>query len=273
MWLWAPSGYVKPLADGMGDAFEAYHGALNILRFGWRWGGLQDVATNPDPSAHPYLYVHHVNFGMFVSYALSLVGIRELGAQNWVGLAGTLVGIWLFYALILRLSQSVSVAVAATILLTSGYYYLDEWTFNIHRSWTFAAYATPALCYLSLLEKKEGFAFGAALLILSTVLLMGADYVYFIYTFVVLSIYTILSVLQRGPGETYRSFGLSAAIFLGAYALAFVVRQLQVLLGIGWRAWALDFFYQIMNRLNLEQNGTKEIGLVIPPRSIRRTIS
>ncbi len=68
--IWWPSNFVRLSSFAIGEQFEAYHAALNIERFGWQWAGLQDEATNPDPAAHPYLYTHHGNNGIYFSYLL-----------------------------------------------------------------------------------------------------------------------------------------------------------------------------------------------------------
>lgn len=59
--IWMPSNFVRLQIFAVGEQFEAYHGALNIMCFGFIWAGVQDQATNPILQAHPFLYMHHAN--------------------------------------------------------------------------------------------------------------------------------------------------------------------------------------------------------------------
>jgi len=119
--IWTPRHFFKFGAAGAGEAFEAYHGAMNLLAFGWQWAGLQDYATNPPAAAHPYLYIHHSNLGLYFSYGLARLGIVSIEAQNAVSWVASLVGLMLAYLFVKEAtgrSGRIKSAVATSMIFT-----------------------------------------------------------------------------------------------------------------------------------------------------------
>src|SRR5262245_53787796 len=87
--IWWPSNFVRLSSFAIGEQFEAYHAAFNIERFGWQWGGVQDEATSAAPEAHPFLYTHHPNNGIYFSYLMLKLGARTLPLQNALSIIGS----------------------------------------------------------------------------------------------------------------------------------------------------------------------------------------
>ncbi|MEZ5785110.1 MAG: hypothetical protein R3D62_01190 [Xanthobacteraceae bacterium] len=245
---WAPSGFVIVSNAGTGDAFEAYHGALNIERFGWRWAGLQDVATNPAAESHPYFYIHHVNLGIYISYALQSFGIVSIEAQSLVSIVASVLGFAAALLLVLRVTKSWMITAVFVCLLTLDIYYLTMWYFNVHRAFTYISVFGTAYAFFRLSD-SGGRSFGwAAALFACCLMLIGADYMFFFFTFIALACCALLFWPESGwRAAIVRLFALGAA-----FGSVFVLRQLQVIAGIGYEMWSKDFHYQVLNRVQRE---------------------
>jgi hypothetical protein len=244
---WFPSGFVKVGALGAGELFEAYHGAWNLERFGWRWAGLQDMATNSAAESHPFLYLHHANFGLYVSYAMRLVGIRSIEAQNLVSGAGSALGFIVAFQLTWRISRSYLLATVLFVLLALDLYYLSTWAFNLHRAFSYVSVLATMWAFVGLVENRLKSVGWALLLILGCVLLIGADYVFFIFTFIALALYAVLIIRHE-----WRTTVANLGILVFCFGFAFLFRQLQVIFGAGFELWASDFLFQILNRTHRE---------------------
>jgi hypothetical protein len=247
-WVWLPSNFVKPTTVGMGEVFEAYHAALNLERFGWRWAGLQDMATNPREEAHPFLYIHHANLGLLLSYALRVLGMKSLEWQNFVSLLGSIAGLLVAYAAVRRLTGSLFVPLVFLILLALNVNYVTNWAFNIHRAFSYLGPFGAAYSYWALAASRYQNPAWLGMLFLSCVLLLCADYMFFSFTLLVLACYTLLSRFQQELKFVFRGLLVLSSIFGGV----FMLRQIQVVAGVGLDVWKHDFLYQVLNRLHLE---------------------
>jgi len=247
--LWAPSNFLKISADGVGEAFEAYHAALNIFRFGFQWGGLQDMATNPDPLAHPFLYIHHGNLGLYVSHALGLLGITTLEGQNLSSLIASIFGLLICYIAIHRITGSRIIAALFLLFLALDLKFIDHWSFNIHRAFSYLSVMGTIYSFWRLWEKNFKsvswfFAFFAFCLTL-----LFSDYMFYFFTFIFLT----LILLINGNKTSWKTT-TQALFFLGTvFAAIFVLRQIQVIWGAGLEIWKHDFLYQILNRIHMER--------------------
>ena len=66
-----------PCSLDCGESYEAYIGAVNLARLGLRYAaGLQDLAVGLRRQAHPMLYIHNPNLGVFFQYVVLRLGAR-----------------------------------------------------------------------------------------------------------------------------------------------------------------------------------------------------
>jgi hypothetical protein len=230
----------------MGEAFEAYHGALNIDRFGWIWAGVQDEATSADRAAHPYLYVHHANFGLYLSYALRRLGLTSLELQNAVSGIGSALGLVVAFVCLCRLTASAAFATLVLYLLALDFVFISDWSFNIHRAFTYLSVFGAILLFFEASRRDFRHAGWTVAAFLSCFLLIGTDYLYFLYTgFVIVALAAIYS-------DRWRQSVANVCVVVLVFALVFAARQAQIAAGVGLAAWSTDFVFQVLNRLHLE---------------------
>jgi hypothetical protein len=226
--------------------FEAYHGALNIARFGWGWGGLQDMATNPDAAAHPFLYVHHPNLGLYVSYFLRRLGVVSLEGQSAISIVGSAAGLLVAYAFVRKVTNSALIAAFVLGLFALDFTLISAWAFNIHRAFTYVSVFAAMYAFLRLNESRFHDARWIVASFVATIVLIGSDYMFYFFTG--LATVTWVAIHSEGWRDRARAMLLVGLVF-GA---VFAVRQAQVAYGVGPTIWFGDFLLQVLNRLHLE---------------------
>ena len=261
--LWAPVDYQGSIITHAGEAFEAYHGALNIERFGLKWWGLQDMATNPAPDAHPYFYIHHPNFGMYYSIIGFKLGITSFKQQMAISSIFWSFGIVVFAVLVWQVSSSQILGVASAALVGLDPQNAFLYGCNIHRAADFASASLVVLASFLFIVRPD--TKKALLLIFALLLAVGADYILFIYltilTIVIAVVlpHAILFNKKRFAAHTllskeYLLKSFKVVALISSFALSiFAARQVQVIGGAGLEIWKHDFLYQILNRTHKEE--------------------
>lgn len=242
--VWAPHGFLRPNDRAIGEAYSAYIGAQNFDLYGFRFAGLQDASASPNPADHPVLYVHHPNFGLYVSHALYQAGVTSLATQNALSIVGSVLGLALAYAFARRVTGSEWFALGFTILLAANVEFIVNWSFNIHRAFTYAS--VFGTLYALHLWGEAGFVsrvWGAVTFAVA-VTLIGTDYMYYFWT-----MFAALAMCALFFDRRTAVRGAVAIILI--FGAIFALRQLQVAVGIGPTVWAGDFVYQVLNRLGL----------------------
>jgi hypothetical protein len=244
--IWWPSNFVRLSSFAIGEQFEAYHGALNIQRFGWRWAGVQDEATNPDVAAHPFLYTHHGNNGIYFSYILLQLGINSLPLQNALSIIASAGGLLVAFLCFRKLTGSIPFATVALAILSLDFDLIRDWSVNIHRGLTYLSVFGAVYVFVEASERNfrhPGWTAGAFLVCLN---LLGTDYFYFIFTGLVIIAWVLLNT------ETWATRIWRVATIGAMFVAAFALRQLQIALALGWESWTQDLLFQLINRLHLQ---------------------
>jgi hypothetical protein len=249
LWLWAPSQFVKITADGVGEIFEAYHGAMNLALFGWRWGGLQDMATSTDLVAHPFLYIHHGNLGLYFSYLLMYCGITSIEGQNLSSLLASAFGLLICYYSFYQLTKNKLSSLLFLIFLALDWNYIDNWAFNIHRAFSYLSVMGTILAFCRLWDTNFKSIFWLISFIVLCITLLLSDYIFFFFCFIFLTILIFSKDSYSNQFSIFKPLFILCLIF----GLAFALRQIQVILGAGLEVWKHDFLYQILNRLHMEK--------------------
>ena len=264
--IWGPVDYQGSLRTHAGEAFEAYHGALNIERFGLKWWGLQDMATSPASEAHPYLYIHHPNFGLYFSTILGKIGLTGFSQQMALSSLWWSLGIVLFAVLMTRLSLSPVLGVASAALIGFDPQNAFFYGCNIHRAADFASATCVVLATVALIRSPK--VWTILFMVAALFFAVGADYIQFIYLAVMAGCMVVVmpyldQFMKSGQKEIVSkqiSFNQhilhigKCLIIVGVGAMiVFGARQMQVLGGAGVEIWKKDFLYQILNRTHKEQ--------------------
>lgn len=149
-----PSNFILLSSFAIGEQFEAYHAALNIERFRWRWAGVQDYATNPDSAAHPLLYTHHANNGLYFSYLLMQLGIVSLPLQAALSIIGSAGGLLVTFLCFRRFTGSIIFAGLALAILSLDFDFIRNWSVNIHRGFTYLSVFGTVLVIIEASERN-----------------------------------------------------------------------------------------------------------------------
>ena len=248
--IWAPRGFLAFNSDTIGEAYVAYHSAINIERSGWKWAGLQDHATSSAPQAHPYFYIHHLNIGIYFSSLLRTLGITSIGTQNALSGIVFLLGIVLGYRLMLGLTGNLLFASLFLLYLGVDHASSSVWTFNIHRAFAYVSVLGVIYCFFVSLRDHKFSLLNVMAMALCSILLLGADYMFF---FSVLTTCAFLALLWRSETLNYFDRIKALVVLGGCFGVAFLLRQAQVILGAGFRIWERDFLFQVLNRIGLEK--------------------
>jgi hypothetical protein len=192
----------------------------------------------------PLFYIHHPNFGLYFSHFLYQIGVTSFGTQNALSLIGSLFGLLLGYLFALRSTRSEWFALGFLVLLAANVEFIANWSFNIHRAFTYAA--VFGTLYALLRWAEYGFhawrwCVGSAA---ACVALIGTDYMFFFWT--MFAALTMLALFFNRPTALR-----GGVVVMALFAAVFGLRQLQVAVGVGPAIWAADFAYQVLNRIGL----------------------
>ena len=136
LWIGLRTDFIPCTLD-CGETYEAYIGARNLDRFGWRYaGGLQDYSASPDLATHPTLYVHNPNLGMHYLLLLFKLGIRDIHAQAaWLTLP-FLAGLAYLYLAVKAVTRDGLLAALCLLSAASLYLLVELWGFQAVRVWS-----------------------------------------------------------------------------------------------------------------------------------------
>ena len=237
------TGFIPCTLD-CGETYHAYIGAWNLYRFGWRYaGGLEDVATGPDTLAHPTLYTHNPNLGMYVRYLLLLLGIWDIHEQAvWTFIPFGL-GLLYMYLFVRAVSRSGFIAALCLINASGLYALVSLWAFHGLRVFSWLLTFGPLFhLYASSRRQGTGRHLGAAIGYLA--LSFGIDYPF--------AVFNLVNVLGLALAKVIRMprRRLVAVLVLGI-GIPFALRQVQVAAVVGFRFWTIDFAYSLLHRLPL----------------------
>jgi len=86
LWLHARRYYLIPCLANCGETFDALQYVNNYRLYGFRFALLQDMATSPDPAAHPFFCTHNVNIAGIIFTFVEAVGLTSLWSKQLVTL-------------------------------------------------------------------------------------------------------------------------------------------------------------------------------------------
>ena len=229
-----------PCTLDCGETYEAHVAARNLWRFGWAHGGLQDFAANPDPAAHPALYIHNPNLGMYALAGLFALGIRTIHTQTPWLLLPFFVGLAYLYLAIRAVTRSLGLAACCLLQAASLYLLVVLWQFDALRVWSWLL--TWGLVYHLVRGgiRRRGLHLSLAALYLA--LGIGVDYPFALFLAVLAVALAALRLTSLGPVRAI----LLAGVAVGGAAL---LRQLQVAMVLGPAVWWTDLSMSIARRL------------------------
>lgn len=242
LWIGVRTDFLPCTLD-CGETYEAYVGARNLDRFGWgATAGLQDFAAGTDPAAHPALYTHNPNLGMYVLAGLFALGIRDVHAQTPWLLLPFLLGMLYLYGAV-RLVGGNRLLAACCLLQAAGSYLLVLlWAFDAVRVWSWLL--TFALVYHLARWARSASRGHLAIAALALALSIGIDYPFAVFlSALVLALAWLRVIPLRVP--------VAILLVVAAVGGAVVLRQGQVVAAIGPELWWADLTTTLLRRVPL----------------------
>lgn len=233
--IWAKSGRTLVTRD-VGESYAIYLLANNARDF--LTTVVADHAANPDPSAHPFFYIHHPNMPARLLSALAqTIGI-DLGDQIFCNLLLTGIGLTFAYkALRDEISSVFALLAIAFLSVNSSVFYESSGDLarGIHY---FIFFAT-----LRSLSLNAGLADGRQNFVLAGLVAAAAlsDFAYFIFH----SAFVIAWVSYRSGRILWRRLGLF--VVLPATA-AYVFYFGSVVAAVGWSFFFFDLAFTYLGR-------------------------
>lgn len=206
------------------------------------WGNLYDglgkswllLRNGPD------LYIHNQNLGAYLIVLTALLGADTLAPAGVITAAGFVIGLGYAYLLVERTSQSRLLALTFLGFFILHVYLNTMLGLNLLRAWHWLPLFGVAYHALDLFEaRRVGPRQVAPLILLPTI---GFAIGYEFYAFVIAT--AGLALVVMGCLWPLRRMVIQRAVMLGGLCVVpVVVRQLQVIGGVGVDIWAKDLYY------------------------------
>jgi len=242
-WLWV--GLRTDFLPCTLDCGETYEAAIGARNLSWSTGGLQDFAASPHPDAHPTLYLHNPNLGMYALALLSALGVSDLHVQTRWLVVPFLLGMLALYGAVRVTTRSGLLAACCLLQAAGSYLLVTLWAFDALRVWSWLL--TFGLIYCLATGRRRDRVGAGVCLALS----LGVDYPFALF----LGLLALAcSILRVSPLRLPATLGL-ILVSLGG---ALVLRQLQVALVMGPSIWWTDVTASLVRRIPL-------VALVLSP--------
>ena len=237
-WLpWLPVCDENPSCHVLvGESLAALENAQFYVRDGTRYWLLQrhDIAI----ALNTYVtmtYFHNINLGAFLAYGTALLGAQTPMPAAIVSAVAFVAGLAYAYLFAERASGAPRFALLFLLLFAGELYHNTLLGLNLLRAWHWLPLFGVA--YHTLVVVQRGAVRRRDLVALTLLALLGLGAGYEIYAFVGAT--AVWAMLLFGAGRSVRLW----ATTLAALAAPVLLRQLQVIGGVGLTIWATDLYY------------------------------
>lgn len=238
-----------PCAQNCGETFDALQYVKNYRLYGFKYGLVQDMATSPDPSAHPFLYIHNVNIAGILFTVLDAAGARALWAKQLLTLFAFGAGLFYVFRATAFHTRSWWIGFVLLLLFCTDFEYVLSFGLNALRAWHWLA-LFGLLFHTGRLALQPGVRpwLDRVAVVAFAVLSFGIGYDFWIVCLLT-SLFILLFCLPR-PVFSGRSLRIGLWICL-AFAIPFVLRQIQIVAVLGPGFWALDLYYSAVIKMSV----------------------
>lgn len=247
--MWAARENFLPCISDCGETLIAQFYVRTYRWFGFNYGMVENHATSPDPSAHPYHYTHNVNIGGLSFVLLEILGLRPFWAKQLVILLVFGAGLFYLYRSAAYHSRSSLLGLSALVLACSDYAFFLSFGMHALRAWSWLA-MFGLLFHVGRLAREPAVRRPTdviAILVLSSVGL-GVGYEFWLCCVFIALFTFVFCQTSRVP---LRQVLLTSVMLAAALGAAFVARQVHILAVLGWEFWAKDFYYSVVIKVPL----------------------
>ncbi|MHB8808359.1 MAG: hypothetical protein ACYC59_12400, partial [Anaerolineaceae bacterium] len=243
--LWIISGSTSNIlciAD-CGETFDSLQYVSNYQIYGLKYGLVQDLATSPNPDAHPYFYTHNANIAGYFFTLLEIIGLNQLWAKQFFTILIFGLGLFYIFRTVSLYSSSKLAGFVILFLFCTEYEHVLAYGLNSLRAFHWLAIFGLLFHFKNIqLARKisnrpiSDYLFFSLFAIISFCL--GYDF-WIICIFIIF--WLILFQIKR-PLFSKANLSL-VAIVAFTFLIPFVLRQIQVIAGLGFDFWAKDFYF------------------------------
>lgn len=215
----------------VGESLVALESAQFFAREGTRYWLLQ----REEETGEVLTYIHNVNLGAFLVYGTVLLGAQSPMPAAVVSAVGFVAGLAYGYLFVERAGGSRRFALLFLVLFAGELYHNTLLGLNLLRAWHWLPLF--GLAYHALVVAQRGAVWPRDALALILLAVVGFGTGYELYAFIGAT--AAWTMLLFGAGPRPRLWGMLAVAFL----IPVVLRQVQVIGGVGWEVWSTDLYY------------------------------
>lgn len=246
VWLNGSRHYFISCAQNCGETFDALQYVRNYRVYGFKYALVQDMATSAE---HPLLYTHNVNIAGIIFTLLDAAGVRPFWAKQLIILAAFGAGLFYVYRATAYHTRSWLAGIILVLFFSTDYEHVLSFGLNALRAWHWLAifgllFHVGRLC----LEPAAAGWLDRIAIVVFAALSFGVGYDFW----VICLLMNVLLALSCVPGKPWsrEPFRMIAGI-CAAFALPFVIRQIQIASVLGLHFWALDMYYSAVIKISV----------------------
>lgn len=250
-----------PCSMDCGETFVALNQAQQFHRFGFTWGLIQDHATSDNISAHPYLYTHNVSIPGILFPLLASLGFQQVAHFQVITFLVYILGLLFGYLAVKRITKSDNLSLIFILLMSSDYLHVLSFGLNALRAWHWLGlFGTIYYVDECFSRSQQDFLNTKRIICLCifAFIAFGIGYDFWM-------ICLMISIIQIYffNFSNYKLY-LKQLILLGStFLFPFLIRQIQVIYGVGWNFWFYDFFTSVAIKVPFVS-----LLIQIPPNSV-----
>lgn len=247
LWIDASNHFFIPCDSNCGETFVSLQYAENFKLYGAKYGLIEDLATSASLADRPFLYTHNVNIGGIFFSLLQASGIDSIWIKQFFTLMIFGIGLVYCYLATSTILESRRAGIYALIILVLDLSHVLSFSLNPLRVWHFFVFFGTLfhLAKITFYAKSTIHWF-----LLSIVLFCAFGIGYDFWIICALTSYAFLT-FSYFNGFAKSKFLKNILILTAILFLPFIIRQLQIILILGFDFWINDFFITAVIKISL----------------------
>ena len=241
VWIYGSTTFFVPCRMDCGEAFDALQYVDNYRLYGLRYGLVQDMATSASPDARPYLYTHNVNIAGIEFTLLEAIGLWPFWSKQLVTLAVFGAGLSYVFRATAYHTRSWLAGLVVLLLFVTDVDHVLAFSLNPLRVWHWLA-IFGLIFHVGRLARQPHVAprLDRLAIVLLACVAFGIGYDFWVTCSGIAAVIYVLCLGKRA----FR-FGMLLGMFglVAAFAVPFVLRQIQIMSVLGVPFWIMDVVY------------------------------
>ncbi len=230
-----------------GEIFISELQVRNLKLFGVQNALLEDHATSPNINDHPNLYTHNVNILTMFYIFLYKIGLQDFETRQLAVLGIYAIGLFLAYIAISTILKSRLAGIICLAMLASSVF-ISHYAFHGLRGFHILAIFSAIWLAYTICSRQNIFSLKGTLGIFFISLInfgIGYEFWFTYLTFLCITTFMVYVFLRQHntPYKDLSFYFKSIILILSINFIIFSVRQLNVLMALGYEYWSKDFYY------------------------------